>query len=211
MSTTKNPNSILFELRRLVPKRPLTQFEAYRMAELQANRLLERAHVNEPGTPDELVTGQPFLTIALRDDLPVSGLTNWYKPRWLILLNSSEPAVRRRYTACHELKHVLDHGLTDKIYPTTPWLTSEERAERVADYFAASLLMPRRLVKRRFFEGLNDPSELAAEFGVSLQAMRYRLEQLGLVDPRPRCRYNHQSPGRLAGYLRPALIVESVA
>ncbi len=73
MSTTTNPKSVLYQLRRLMPERPLTQFEAYRIAELQANHLLRAAGVDQPGTPDEIVSGQPFLEICLRDDLPVSG------------------------------------------------------------------------------------------------------------------------------------------
>jgi hypothetical protein len=204
MSFTNNQDSVLFQLRELIPKRPLTQFEAYRLAELQANHLLRSGGVNQPGTPDELITGQPFLRIALRSDLPISGLTNWYKPRWLIILNSTEPAVRRRFTLAHEFKHVLDHPFAARAYPSNPWQASEERAERVADYFAASLLMPRRLIKRRFFQGLHDTSELAAEFGVSPQAMRYRLEQLGLIGPVPRCDYPTRSTKDLTGYFRRA-------
>src|SRR2546421_498318 len=178
MATTTNPSSVLYQLRALMPKRPLTQFEAYRLAELQANHLLQAAGVTEPGTPDLLITGHSFLEVQLRRDLPISGLTNWYKPRWLIVLNHSEPAVRRRFSLMHEFKHILDHGLAERCYPTTSWLTSEERAERVAEYFAACLLMPRRIVKQRFFQGLHDVSDLAAEFGVSPQAMRRRLEHL---------------------------------
>ena len=187
MATTMNPNSLLYELRRLMPPRPLAQFEAYRIAELQANRLLRVGGVDEPGSPDELITGQSFLEVALRDDLPTSGLTHWCKPRWLIILNRREPAVRRRFSLAHEFKHILDHGIADRAYPATVWLSADARAERVADYFAASFLMPRRLVKRRYFEGLRDTGDLAAEFGVSPHAMRYRLDQLGLVGRVPRC------------------------
>jgi predicted transcriptional regulator len=211
MSTTTNPESVLYQLRKLMPRRPLTQFEAYRIAELQANRLLRTSDVNQPGTPDELVTGQPFLEVQLRGDLPISGLTNWYKPRWLIILNSSEPAVRRRFSLMHEFKHIVDHGLAERAYPTTRWQRSEDRAELVADYFAACLLMPKRLVKQRFFQGLRDASELAAEFGVSPQAMRYRLQQLRLVERTPRCDYPLRPTTDLSGYFRRASAMEFAA
>ena len=69
MSLTKNQSSLLYQLRNLVPTRPLTQFEAYRLAELQANRMLEAGGIDEPGTPDELITGLAFLSIALRTDM----------------------------------------------------------------------------------------------------------------------------------------------
>ena len=72
--------------------------------------------------------------------------------------------------------------------------------------------MPRRIVKRRFFQGLNDPAELAAEFGVSQQAMRYRLNELGLTDPTPRCaRQLKNPPSDFSGYLRHAPVREQVA
>jgi Zn-dependent peptidase ImmA (M78 family) len=213
MSLTTNQSSLLYQLRSLIPLRPLSQFEAYRLAELQANRILEAARVDQPGTPDRLISGLPFMAIQVRADMPSSGLTRWVKPRWQVYLNRTDSAVRRRYSLAHEFKHVLDHGMSDHLYLPTQWVTAEERVERVCDYFAASYLMPRRLVKRRYFQGLNDPSELAAEFGVSPQAMRYRLDQLGLTARIPRCdrqlRSRPQS-GR-SGYLRRLPASERVA
>lgn len=215
MSLTKNQSSPLYQLRNLVPTRPLTQFEAYRLAELQANRMLEAASIDQPGTPDELITGLPFVVINLRKDMPSSGLSRWVKPRWQVYLNGNESAVRRRYSLAHEFKHILDHGVCGRLYPTTQWGKAEDRAEKVCDYFAASLLMPKRLVKRRFFEGLRDPSDLAAEFGVSPQAMRIRLDQLGLTERQrtPRCdrQLRQQPPTSTSGYLRRAPRLERVA
>jgi predicted transcriptional regulator len=214
MSLTINKSSMLYQLRSLIPTRPLTQFEAYRLAELQANRLLEAARVDHPGTPDELITGLPFLSVTLRSDLPSSGLTRWAKPRWRVYLNENETAVRRRYSLAHEFKHILDHGMSERLYPTSGWAGAHDvRVERVCDYFAASLLMPKRLVKRRFFQGLSDPDELAAEFGVSAMAMRYRLDQLRLTEPRPRCdrQLRNDQPTDLTGYLRRAPVKERVA
>lgn len=63
-----------------------------------------------------------------------------------------------------------------------------QRAERAADHFAACLLMPKRWVKRLWGEGTQTITQMAAAFGVSHQAMRYRLDQLGLVEPPERCR-----------------------
>src|SRR4051812_16729062 len=121
MSTTKNTKSLLWRLRQLTPRRPLTQFEAYRIAELQANHLLREAGIAEPGTPTEIVSGLPFVLVHYHDDLPVSGLTRWRKPHWHILLRGSESAVRRRFSLMHEFKHVLDHEAIDYLYPTNGW------------------------------------------------------------------------------------------
>lgn len=202
MPTTTNTDSSLWRLRALMPQRPLTHQESLRVAELQANHLLEIANVEAPGTPTEVVASLPFVHVVLRNDLPVSGLTDWYKPRWLICLNADEPGVRRRFSLMHEFKHILDHGVAEHRYPRTPYFTSEERAEQVCDYFAACVLMPKRLVKRRFFEGLSSSAELAAEFGVSPVAMRYRLEHLGLVDRRRRCIARPKGFDVTTGYAR---------
>jgi Zn-dependent peptidase ImmA (M78 family) len=210
MSTTTNQASVLYRLRRLAPRRPLTQFEAYRVAELQANRLLEWSGIDAPGTPSEIVSGLPFVHVQLRTDLPVSGLTNWYKPRWLVLLNSSEPIARRRFSLMHEFKHIIDHDGIAYRYPKTSIDSSERRAELAADYFAACVLMPKSLVKRRYYAGLQDTAELAAEFGVSAVAMRYRLQQLRLIDPTPRCDHPYRPPGEFSGYRRRAWSPEAL-
>ncbi len=210
-NTTHEDRSVLASLRALIPIRPLLFSEALVVAELQANRLLQLTGVREGGTPTEIVSGLPFVEVGLRADLPVSGLTNWFKPRWLILLNANEPAVRRRFSLMHEFKHILDHDGIDYRYPSTAWLSSERRAELVADYFAACLLMPKRFVKKRWGEGRQRLSDLAAEFGVSPVAMRYRLQQLGLLDGYQRCDRTYRPAGSLPGYFRRGPVLAHVA
>lgn len=204
MSTTTNEKSVLYRLRRLAPHRPLTQAEAYRVAELQANRLLSWSGLDDAGTPSEIVSGLPFVEVAFRRDLPVSGLTNWFKPRWLILLNGTEPAVRQRFSLMHEFKHIIDHEGISYLYPPNWLQDSNRRAELAADYFAACVLMPKRLVKRAYGQGLQDVSELAATFSVSSVAMAVRLQQLRLVEPAPRCDHRYGSSGQITGYRRQA-------
>jgi len=63
-------------------------------------------------------------------------------------------------------------------------------AERLADHFAACLLTPKLLVKRYWGQGPRTVSSLAHRFGVSPQAMSYRLDQLGLTEPKSRCAWN---------------------
>jgi len=101
----------------------------------------------------------------------------------VVLLNRTEPAVRRRFSLWHEFKHILDHEGVDQLYDG--W--NQRDIEGVADYFAACALMPKKLVKRLYGQGHQDASDLAALFGVSEVAMRYRLQQTGLVDRYARC------------------------
>jgi Zn-dependent peptidase ImmA (M78 family) len=82
------------------------------------------------------------------------------------------------------LKHLLDHPFHGTIYRDGRFGSAHWQAERAADYFAACVLMPKAWVKRLFYdEGFRDERVLARRFQVSLQAMRYRLDQLGLYEP----------------------------
>jgi hypothetical protein len=194
MATTTSPNSLLYELRQLIPQRPLRKHEALRVAELQANRLLVHASVDQPGTPSEVVSGLPFVQVAHRSDLPVSGSAQWIKPRWLVLLNADEPLVRQRFSLMHEFKHILDHHTANYRSFSPDRVEAGHRNELIADYFAACVLMPKRLVKRLWGQGMQHPRLLAAAFGVSDVAMRYRLQQLGLTERYARCTRHRSSP-----------------
>ncbi|MFP3700396.1 ImmA/IrrE family metallo-endopeptidase, partial [Burkholderia sp. SIMBA_013] len=56
-----------------------------------------------------------------------------------------------------------------------------------ADYFAGCLLVPKKLLKRAYYGGMQRPADLAAYFQVSEAAMTVRLRQTGIVEPAPRC------------------------
>lgn len=202
MSFTTNESSVLYQLRRLMPSRPLSQGEALRIAELQANRLLAACGVVTAGTPSEIATAFSNVKVSRRGDLPTSGYTDWYKPYWHVYLNAGEPDVRQRFSLFHELKHVIDHPFIGGCYPTTTSTSSDKRAELVCDYFAACVLMPKRLVKRAYFEGTHQTSELAALFGVSAVAMNFRLQQLGMLEPTQRCAYPTTPRQARRGYFR---------
>ena len=204
MSLTTNQSSLLFQLRSLMPMRPLYQGEALRIAELQANRLLAACGITSAGTPSRSSTAFPNLRVSKRSDLPASGLAVWYKPHWQVYLNAHEPSVRQRFSLFHELKHVLDHPVIGSCYPSATNASSEKRAELVADYFAACVLMPKRFVRSAYFQGQHNVEELAAVFGVSPVAMTFRLQQLGILDRTRRCEQRKRPRPNLPGYFRQA-------
>lgn len=180
--------SVVAELRAVCPHRPLTLGEGLRVAELQANRLLKAADVREPAVPEAVVTDLPRVTVERIARIPVSGSVRWSKGLWVIALNRLEPAVRQRFSLAHELKHVLDAPFGELLYPSWRGLSADERAEQVANHFAACLLMPKAWVRRAYFnDGVTSLPRLAAQFEVSQMAMRYRLESLGLVQSIVRC------------------------
>ena len=104
-----------------------------------------------------------------------------------IVVNASEPEPRRRFTLAHELGHWVCQVLEGHAAPVycrdVDVSQAADRAlEREANVFAAELLMPEPAVREAF--GGSVP-ECAATFGVSEEAMHWRLYNLGLVAERP--------------------------
>lgn len=173
--------SVLATLRHLIPDRPLQLHEALQIAELQANRLLELSGNTAHPAGAELVVGLPRIRVEYRR-LPTSGLSYWNGREWVIGINRGEPETRQRFTLLHEFKHIIDHGRTHHLYRNNPRL-----AERAADYFAGCALMPKRLIKSAWGDGIQRPEDLAQTFEVSEPAIRIRLAQLRLTEPDRRC------------------------
>ena len=174
-------------LRDIVPLRPLRYLEAIRIAEFQAQKFLTLSGITEPSVPERIIRDLPKLHVTRLSPFPVSGASNWVNGRWLIAIKGSEPASRQRFTLAHEFKHILDHRFVNLIYSGFPEADRQHMVEQICDYFAGCLLMPRPWLKRLFFAGLNQITELADTFGVSQAAMTVRLNQIGVLDPVPRC------------------------
>jgi Zn-dependent peptidase ImmA (M78 family) len=204
-----NPNesqSVLANLRALVPDRPLSFTEALRIAELQAYRLRRLLSVDDDAFPTELIAELSRLRVVEKPNLPVSGASYWAGGAWVIALNSSEPWQRRRLTMLHEFKHIVDHGRQNLLYRGTSRTTGEQQAEQVADFFAGSVLVPKQLLKSAYGKGLQRPGDLAELFAVSTRAIEVRLAQTGLTEPRRRCppRSDRAQPGTYFRQIHPA-------
>ena len=198
-------------LRDLVPVRPLSQLEALRIAELQADRLLNLAELKAPAVPDSLIEDLPKIEVRRLRPWPVSGCTDWAKSTWVIVLNAGEPYVRQRFSLAHEFKHIVDHRVVSVIYPDLPWLSSQRRAEVVCDYFAGCLLVPKKWLRAAWTSGMQTEPDLARLFNVSREAIRTRLSQTGLVPPTSRCQGLPGRYRRLAGATPTQLILEIAA
>ena len=176
--------TVLRQLRSLTPTRPLRFAEGLRVAELQAARLLVMSGVTDGPMPEGVITGLARVQVE-RLPLPegMAGFSQWAKGRWLIGLNAWEPTTRQRFSLAHEFKHVLDSPCIATLYPAAHGVSAHDRAEQVCDHFAACLLMPRMWVKRVWTSGVQDVGQLARYFDVSTQAMRLRLQLIGLSEP----------------------------
>ncbi|TQF73362.1 ImmA/IrrE family metallo-endopeptidase [Rhodococcus spelaei] len=186
-NTSIENRSVLANLRAVIPTRDnVTFYEALRIAELHANRLLELHRITSGPTPREIITELPKLRIEYVD-APVSGASFWNGRAWVIQLNRQESWTRQRFTLAHEYKHIIDHGSATTLYTGTAKATAAKQAEQAADYFAGCLLVPKRLLKRAWGTGLQRPRDLARYFQVSEQAITVRLAQTGLVKRTARC------------------------
>jgi Zn-dependent peptidase ImmA (M78 family) len=206
INSTTNQRSVLASLRALVPQRHILPWEAMRLAELQANHLLRRFQIESAAVPEQLVSEFPRVRVIREEGLPVSGAAHWNGRYWIITVNADEPLVRQRFSLMHEFKHVLDHTTKQFLYHDRSFQTADEQAERVADYFAACLLMPKRVVKRLWCQGNQNILLLAEKLGVSTQALRFRLDQLGLTEGRERCDRRSNKPA----IITPALVGRSL-
>jgi len=177
--------STITRLRDIVPLRRLTAAEALRVAEAQANRLLRLSGLVQPPVGEEIIAHLPGIQIERVTSGKAQAAVQWSNGRWLILLNTAEPRGRQRFSLAHELKHILDHPFVTILYPRRE--VSTEQAEQACDYFASCLLMPRRWLRQAWAEGVRDAHVLARRFGVTPQAVKVRLLQLGLIQPTALC------------------------
>ena len=104
----------------------------------------------------------------------------------VIILNRNDSNVRKRFTCAHELGHYVkrtENGqpLEYEFVDYRGKLASQgvDSEEIFANNFAACLLMPEKEVRRLNNAGYA-PVMMASYFGVSDDAIRYRLKKLGL-------------------------------
>ncbi len=188
ISKTQTQTGLLERLRELVPRRGLSPAEARQVAERQAAILLSSGGIEGPSVPDALITNLSFVTVTHRPGFPTSGMATQTDSGWVIVLRAEEAKVRQRFSMIHEFKHVLDDPFIEWMYPTKRDQSPEDRAERICDYFAACVLMPKMWVKRDWAAGgIQDLARLARRYRVSQVAMAVRLSELRLLPPAPRC------------------------
>lgn len=129
----------------------------------------------------------------LESDDDVSGFYFREGNQRVIGVNSAHPRVRQRFTIAHELGHAVLHDAEgvhlDRTFMFRNRVSSMaiDAKERDANAFAAELLMPESEVLEAVeADGLDitDDREIARaarRFGVSVQALTFRLANLGLT------------------------------
>lgn len=105
----------------------------------------------------------------------LSGFANEVIP--LIVVNGSLPTERKRFTALHELAHLLFDIPSD--------VPSKEE-ERLCNAFASEMLLPAVVVKsklgsRRHDISLSELTDIQRQFGVSVDDIMASLQELGVI------------------------------
>lgn len=108
----------------------------------------------------------------------VDAFCTWYEGKPFVFLNTTKSAERSRFDTAHELGH-----LVRDIYTMQHGRAHGPEMERQADAFASAFLMPKESVKA------NQPPAYTIKYlmklkhywGVSLAALAYRFNSLGLV------------------------------
>jgi Zn-dependent peptidase ImmA (M78 family)/DNA-binding XRE family transcriptional regulator len=127
----------------------------------------------------ELLEDHSYKVFEMTADISFSGMSAWVNESIpVIVLNSSTeiPSDRKRFTALHELGHlVLD---LDKF--------SEKEQEHLCNRFAAAMLIPRDIIikeigKNRARIFILELGQLKLQYGISIQALIYRLHQLDII------------------------------
>jgi len=176
----QRPHNLLVELRRVGPNPPRTLAEALRIASRQAKNLLLMTETYEPPVDPAILLSDPRVEIHYTGELRrISGVCRWVGSRYVLAINRREPVPRQRFTIFHEFKHALDGAPTTAAINRFTREGQRSAAEYVADYFASCVLMPEGWLMDAVPHA-RDLGHLAGYFGVSKEAIRVRLETLGL-------------------------------
>jgi Zn-dependent peptidase ImmA (M78 family)/transcriptional regulator with XRE-family HTH domain len=104
----------------------------------------------------------------------------------VVVINSSEASWRRNYDLAHEIFHLATWKFASPAEMVDQPYFNE--IERKADSFAANLLLPAEEVKNEIQERIKDHKiasadivDIARDFGVSFQALIYRMANLRII------------------------------
>jgi Zn-dependent peptidase ImmA (M78 family) len=168
-----------------------------RRIESMIEELLAGYEITEAPVPVERIAkakGARIFYQSLEDN--VSGFLYRDKTQAVIGVNTHHAPARQNFTTAHELGHFLlheqeqlhiDHEFRVRLRDDVSSLGTDDE-EREANFFAASLLMPKRFLEEdleteEYFDLLGDDflSDLSRKYGVSTQALVNRLKNLGYI------------------------------
>jgi hypothetical protein len=146
-----------------------------------ANEYISQAGVSEPPVPTDIISlFDKQRPIEIRH-LPLRrfhGCTWLVDEEWVVHLNSNTEPKEANFTVFHEGFHIIcrNFGLAFRRVEER----NKKVSERLADYFAASILMPRNFVYE-LWPVINDPTKMANIFSVPQRVMEDWLTRLRIL------------------------------
>lgn len=140
--------------------------------EILAGEYLKQGGVNKPPVPLDIIRLFDSHRLIEVRYLPLKqyfGCTWFVDGEWVVHINSNAPSKARHFTAFHEGFHIIwgSSGLAFRRGGEA----HQAVGERLADYFAASILMPRDFVYR-FWPEVEDIAKMADIFAVPEPVMK---------------------------------------
>ncbi|WP_117208664.1 ImmA/IrrE family metallo-endopeptidase [Allorhizocola rhizosphaerae] len=183
---------IRHEMRSLVPRRISSLGHAQLIAERKATLLVKLLRI--PRIPIDVFAVAEALQIEVEMRprylmANVSGRTVCSAQGGNILINQNATLGQRRMTLAHEIKHALDDDLPSEVFSNLGHGNDDVRSdliEKTCDHFAACLLIPRKILRRAWSSGIQEPQALADLFEVSTSAMIIHLQYWGFTNEKPK-------------------------
>jgi Zn-dependent peptidase ImmA (M78 family) len=144
----------------------------------------------DPIRIDSLLSKLDLLTVFAEMSENFSGMAARFGNEGFLLINCKFPKGRQIFTICHELYHLfVQEGFEFEVITDTRNGGKKSEQEKLADAFAAELLMPEKgiqelLLKQNYlgkYIELEHVIKLEQYFQVSRQSMVYRLMNLDFI------------------------------
>jgi len=143
------------------------------------SRILRELGITAPPIDAEEIATALGVRVGYRGWAPWAGKLSVERDRPVILVTQlGQTEARQRFTIAHELGHLLRDEPLDEAFRGHDAQRNSDREVR-ANRFAAALLMPLWMLDYAVPAMKGDLGKLAAAFGVSEQAMAFRLEKWG--------------------------------
>lgn len=128
----------------------------------------------------ELLEDNHVKVLEIESEESFDGLSAWANNKQvpIVVLNSNKDRAldRKRFTALHELGHLLMNldGVEDK------------QKEKYCHYFAAAMLLPKETLFREVGRSrhkvfIPELGAIKKQYGISIQAIAYRMKDLGII------------------------------
>lgn len=148
--------------------------------ELAVEQLLERWNLGQNALPNviELLEDKEIKVAEIEADLKFDGFSGWVNEHWpVVVINRAFTTERKRFTALHELGHILLKFNSD---------LSDKEIEKLCHRFAGAMLLPKQTFIREFGRNrnhlsINELRYIGQSYGISIRAIMARANTLGLI------------------------------